>query len=59
METQNNSELTNSSVFVCVSKLSYSVVNRSKLKRILRGISFTLKNGDMCAILGPSGAGKR
>ena len=49
----------NQDASVCVSNLSYAVVVKERVKRILRKISFYLANGDMCAILGPSGAGKR
>ena len=39
--------------------ICYSIVLKGKLKRILKNISFGLEPGDMCAIVGPSGAGKR
>jgi ABC-type multidrug transport system ATPase subunit len=48
-----------SSVSVCVHKLSYAMVVEDKLKRIIRQTSFYLNPGDMCAVMGPSGAGKR
>ena len=39
--------------------LCYSVVVDGKLKRIVKNVNFGLEAGDMCALMGPSGAGKR
>jgi ABC-type multidrug transport system fused ATPase/permease subunit len=40
--------------------LCYSIVNqKGKMKRLLKNVSFSLEPGDMCALMGPSGAGKR
>lgn len=44
---------------VDVVDLSYSVLVNKKSKQLLNGVSFSLEAGDMCAIMGPSGAGKR
>ena len=41
------------------SDLCYSVIVDGKLKRILKNVTFSLDSGDMCALMGPSGAGKR
>jgi ABC-type protease/lipase transport system fused ATPase/permease subunit len=51
--------MTEKQASVLVSDLGYAVVVGDKVKRILRKVSFVLGAGDMCAILGPSGAGKR
>ena len=44
-----------------VVNLSYRVVDprTKKEKKLLRGITFSVHPGDLCAIMGPSGAGKR
>ena len=39
--------------------LCYSIVVNGKMKRILKNVSFSLVPGNMCALMGPSGAGKR
>lgn len=39
--------------------LTYSVVVKDKVKRILKHVSFGLEPGDLCAVMGSSGAGKR
>ena len=40
--------------------LTYGVVNDKKeVKRLLKNVSLTLQSGNMCALMGPSGAGKR
>jgi ABC-type glutathione transport system ATPase component len=44
---------------VGIHNLSYAILKDGKLKRILKATSFCLETGNMCAILGPSGAGKR
>jgi ABC-type multidrug transport system ATPase subunit len=44
---------------VGIHNLSYALLKDGKLKRILKATSFYLEKGNMCAILGPSGAGKR
>ena len=40
-------------------ELCYSVVINNKLKKILKNVSFSLEPGTMCALMGPSNAGKR
>ena len=46
-----------------VVNLSYSVEvgkgKERKEKQLLNNVSFSLEKGDMCALMGPSGAGKR
>jgi ABC-type lipoprotein export system ATPase subunit len=39
--------------------LSYSVYFNGKRHALLKNINFHLNRGDMCALMGPSGAGKR
>jgi ABC-type glutathione transport system ATPase component len=40
--------------------LCYTISNgNAKIQRILRRVSFTVLEGEMCALIGPSGAGKR
>jgi ABC-type multidrug transport system ATPase subunit len=39
--------------------LSYSVYFNRKRQALLRNVNFHLDPGDMCALMGPSGAGKR
>lgn len=47
-------------VTVEVVDISYGVMGpNKKLKRLLKNVSLTLKSGTMCALMGPSGAGKR
>ena len=42
-----------------VKNLNYSVVVDKKTRQLLRDVSFHLEPGEMCARMGPSGAGKR
>jgi ABC-type multidrug transport system fused ATPase/permease subunit len=42
-----------------VKNLNYSVVVNKKTRQLLRDVSFHLEPGEMCALMGPSGAGKR
>ena len=43
-----------------VTDMCYAIVNsKGKMKRILKNVGFSLEPGDMCALMGPSGAGKR
>ena len=44
---------------VDVVDLSYSILLNGKMKRLLKNVSFTIQSGDLCALMGPSGAGKR
>ena len=44
---------------VNVTDLCYSVVINGKMKRILKYVSFNLDPGNLCAVMGPSGSGKR
>ena len=44
---------------VDVTDLCYSVVVNGKMKRLLKNVSFNLDPGNLCALMGPSGAGKR
>ncbi len=46
-------------VKIAASDLCYSVVVDGKLKRIVKNVNFGLETGDLCALMGPSGAGKR
>ena len=46
-------------VQIDVKTLSYSVLVNNKMKQLLKNVSFTLEKGSMCALMGPSGAGKR
>jgi ABC-type glutathione transport system ATPase component len=43
-----------------VVELTYGVVNeQKKVKRLLKNVSLSIQSGNMCALMGPSGAGKR
>jgi len=44
---------------VDVVDLCYSVELNGKMKRLLKNVSFNLDSGNLCALMGPSGAGKR
>jgi len=44
---------------VDVVDLCYSVALNGKMKRLLKNVSFNLDSGNLCALMGPSGAGKR
>lgn len=46
-------------VVIDVVDLSYGVIKDKVVKRLLKNVSITLKSGTMCALMGPSGAGKR
>ena len=48
-----------SRVKVDVVDLCYSVALNGKMKRLLKNVSFNLDSGNLCALMGPSGAGKR
>lgn len=40
--------------------LTYGVMNEAKkVKRLLKNVSLSLESGNMAALMGPSGAGKR
>jgi ABC-type multidrug transport system ATPase subunit len=43
---------------VDVVDLCYSVALNGKMQRLLKNISFNLDSGNLCALMGPSGAGK-
>jgi ABC-type protease/lipase transport system fused ATPase/permease subunit len=40
-------------------KVSYSIPVKSSQRILIRNINFNLQSGDLCALMGPSGAGKR
>lgn len=46
-------------VVIDVVDLSYGVIKDKVVKRLLKNVSISLKSGTMCALMGPSGAGKR
>lgn len=46
-------------VHIDVKNLSYSVDLGKKTKNLLKNVSFALEPGTLCALMGPSGAGKR
>lgn len=46
-------------VSIDVVEVSYSVQVEGKTKRLLKNCSFSLGPGELCALMGPSGAGKR
>jgi ABC-type multidrug transport system fused ATPase/permease subunit len=48
-----------SGVSVDVINCSYTVTVGGKEKQLLRDVNITLQPGEMCALMGPSGAGKR
>lgn len=39
--------------------LSYKVIVNNKIKVLLKEVNLHIKSGEMCAVMGPSGAGKR
>ena len=39
--------------------VSYNVTVGKVVKRLLKDINLRINGGDMCAVMGPSGAGKR
>ena len=39
--------------------VSYNVAVGKVVKRLLKDINLRINGGDMCAVMGPSGAGKR
>ncbi len=43
-----------------VVELTYGVVNEAKkVKRLLKNVTLSMESGNMAALMGPSGAGKR
>ena len=54
-----DSKTIGNSIKVDVTDLCYSVVVNGKMKRLLKNVCFNLDPGDLCALMGPSGAGKR
>lgn len=46
-------------VHIEVKNLSYSVDLGKTTKNLLKNVSFALEPGTLCALMGPSGAGKR
>ena len=47
-------------VHIDVANVSYSVkLGKNNVKNLLKNVSFSLEPGNMCALMGPSGAGKR
>ena len=46
-------------VAVDIKNVSYSVFINGEERKLLQNISFHLDAGDMCALMGASGAGKR
>ncbi len=42
-----------------IKNLNYSVIIANKRRDLLRDVNFHLEPGEMCALMGPSGAGKR
>jgi ABC-type multidrug transport system ATPase subunit len=53
------SSSTNMGVRLDVRDVSYSVFYGGKEKKLLRNINMRLEPGEMCALMGSSGAGKR
>lgn len=59
---QDPSALKAEGVQIDVENLCYSVQvgsKKSEVKNILKDVSFRLRPGSMCALMGPSGSGKR
>jgi ABC-type multidrug transport system ATPase subunit len=48
-----------SGVSIDVFEVTYGVVVDKKVKRLLKNVSCSFNSGTMCALMGPSGAGKR
>ncbi len=49
-----------SSLRIDVVELTYGVINeQKKVKRLLKNVTLSIQSGNMCALMGPSGAGKR
>lgn len=46
-------------ISVDVVNISYCVTVNGKVKQLLRDVNLSLQTGEMCALMGPSGAGKR
>ena len=59
LNTMVDTEAANKGARLHAIDLCYSVVVDGKLKRIVKNVNFGLASGDMCALMGPSGAGKR
>ena len=43
---------------LCAADLSYQVKTKKGMKKIVNGVSFDVKSGQVLVIMGPSGAGK-
>ncbi len=57
---RNLEEIVGDGVRIDVVDVSYSVtVNKNTVKHLLRNVNLRLDSGELCALMGPSGAGKR
>lgn len=46
-------------VSIDIVDLTYGVTKDKVVKRLLKNVSLSFQAGEMCALMGPSGAGKR